>query len=270
MYRIITVFLALILAGALLAQKGTITGTITANEGGKVQPMPFVNVALKGTNTGGTTDLDGKYSFQAEPGAHVLVVSFVGYEPVERPVTVSAGSSVTVDILMESEGIDIKEFEVVTTMDRERESAQLMERKQSVALVQSIGAQELKKKGASDVAEGLQKVVGLSTVGGRYLVVRGLSDRYNSAYLNGLPLPSPDPDMKVPPLDILPTDVVESISVTKAFTPDLYGDFSGGAVNIATKRATGENILKVSLGGGLNTRSTFQEQRSYNGGGSDF
>jgi outer membrane receptor protein involved in Fe transport len=76
--------------------------------------------------------------------------------------------------------------------------------------------------------------------------------------------------MKVPPLDILPTDVVESISVTKAFTPDLYGDFSGGAVNIATKRATGENILKVSLGGGLNTRSTFQEQRSYNGGGSDF
>ena len=270
MYRIITVFLALILAGALLAQKGTITGTITANEGGKVQPMPFVNVALKGTNTGGTTDLDGKFSFQAEPGAYVLVVSFVGYEPVERPLMVSAGSSVTVDILMESEGIDIKEFEVVTTMDRERESAQLMERKQSVALVQSIGAQELKKKGASDVAEGLQKVVGLSTVGGRYLVVRGLSDRYNSAYLNGLPLPSPDPDMKVPPLDILPTDVVESISVTKAFTPDLYGDFSGGAVNIATKRATGENILKVSLGGGLNTRSTFQEQRSYNGGGSDF
>ena len=98
MYRIITVFLALILAGALLAQKGTITGTITANEGGKVQPMPFVNVALKGTNTGGTTDLDGKFSFQAEPGAHVLVVSFVGYEPVEKPITVTADTRTIADV----------------------------------------------------------------------------------------------------------------------------------------------------------------------------
>ncbi len=68
-----------------------------------------------------------------------------------------------------------------------------MERKESTDLVQNIGAQELKKKGANDVAEGVQKMVGLSTVGGRYIVVRGLGDRYNAAYLNGLPLPSPGP-----------------------------------------------------------------------------
>jgi TonB-dependent receptor len=270
MYRPLTVLIALFLGFSALAQQGTITGTITAPEAGVVQPMPFVNVALKGTTTGATTDLDGRYTFQAAPGVYVLVVSFVGYEPVERPVTVEAGETVTVDVEMRTQGVDIKEFEVVEKADRERETVQLVERRASNDLVQSMGSQELRKKGASDVAEGVQKIVGLSTIGGRYLVVRGLNDRYNSAYLNGLPLPSPDPDTKVPPLDIFPTDIVESISVTKGFTPELYGDFSGGAVDILTKRATGKPTLKISLGGGMNTASTFKDFRSYNGGSTDF
>ncbi|MBL7945515.1 MAG: carboxypeptidase-like regulatory domain-containing protein [Flavobacteriales bacterium] len=252
------------------AQKGTVAGTITSNEGGSVQPLPFVNVVLKGTTTGATTDLDGKFSFPAEPGTHTLQVSFVGYEPAERTITVVADQRTIADVEMKTQGIEMAEFEVVQVADREREGVLVMERKETTAMVQKIGAQELKKKGAGDVAEGVQKLVGLSTVGGRYVVVRGLTDRYNSAYLNGMPLPSPDPDMKVAPLDIFPTDIVESISVTKAFTPELYGDFSGGAVDIGTKRATGENILKVSLGGGLNTQSTFRDHRSYNGGGNDF
>lgn len=270
MARQLLVLVAVLLTAIAAAQKGTIAGTITSNEGGSVQPMPFVNVAIKGTTIGGTTDLDGKFSFDVEPGAHVLSVSFVGYEPVERPVVVTAGQRTLADVDMKTQGVDIKEFEVVKVADREREGILLMERKEANTLVQSIGAQELKKKGAGDVAEGVQKMVGLSTVGGCYVVVRGLTDRYNSAYLNGMPLPSPDPDMKVAPLDIFPTSVVESISVTKAFSPELYGDFSGGAVDIATKRATGENILKVSLGAGVNSMSTFKEHRTYNGGRSDF
>lgn len=270
MQRNILVLATLLFATITLAQKGTVAGTIMANESGAIQPMPFVNVVIKGTTTGATTDLDGKFNFAAEPGTHTLLVSFVGYEPSERTIAVTADARTIVDVELKTQGIEMKEFEVVQVADREREGVQLMERKESTALVQNIGAQELKKKGAGDVAEGVQKLVGLSTVGGRYVVVRGLSDRYNSAYLNGMPLPSPDPDMKVAPLDIFPTDVVESISVTKAFTPELYGDFSGGAVDIATKRATGEPILKVSLGGGLNTRSTFRDHRSYNGGSSDF
>ena len=171
---------------------------------------------------------------------------------------------------MVAAGLQMEEFEVVAKVDREKESVLLMERKETTDLVQNIGAQELKKKGASDVAEGVQKVVGLSTVGGKYLVVRGLGDRYNAAYLNGLPLPSPDPDTKVSPLDIFPTQVVGSINVTKGFTPEFYGDFSGGAVDIRTKRATGENILQVSLGAGMNTQTTFKDFTTYNGGKQDY
>ena len=265
-------FLILLLISAFpaIAQQGIITGTITTIEDGSKMPLPFVNVVIKGTTNGATTDLDGNFSFMAEHGEHVLQVSFVGFEPLERIVKVTVGQTVRVDLELKTQSIALNEVEVVQRVDRERETVLLMDRRNSTALVQQIGAQELKRKGASDVAQGVKKMVGLSTIGERHLVVRGLGDRYNSAYLNGLPLPSPDPDMKVAPLDIFPTDVVGSIAVTKAFTPELFGDFSGGALDIRTKQATGSTTLKVSLGGGMNTRTTFKEFRSYRGGSNDF
>ena len=79
MYRTLLFPLAFIGCLVAHAQKGTVTGTITSPEAGKVQPMPFVNVLLKGTTTGTTTDLDGRFSFDAEPGSYILLVSFVGY-----------------------------------------------------------------------------------------------------------------------------------------------------------------------------------------------
>lgn len=266
MYRNVLLFLFPLCGLAASAQQATITGTVTTNETGRPEPLPFVSVVIKGTTTGASTDLDGKYFFKCEPGTHTIAVSFVGYRTMERIVELAPGSTNKVDIELPAEGVQMEAFEVVRTVDREREGVLLMERKESTALVQHIGAAELKKKGAGDVAEGVQKMVGLSVVGNKYVVVRGLGDRYNSAYLNGLPLPSPDPDTKVAPLDIFPTDVVGSIAVTKGFTPDLYGDFSGGAVDIVTKRATGDPVLKLSLGGGMNSMSTFKPFTTYEGG----
>ena len=105
------------LSTSTLAQKGTVAGTITSNEGGSVQPLPFVNVVLKGTTTGATTDLDGKFSFPADPGTHTLQVSFVGYEPAERIVNVVADQRTIADVEMKTQGIEMKEFEVVKIAD---------------------------------------------------------------------------------------------------------------------------------------------------------
>lgn len=263
-----TVLFAL-LSVCTMAQKGTVSGTITTIEDGKIQPLPFVNVALTGTSMGGTTDLDGRFSFAAEPGAHTVMVRFVGFAPVEKAILVAPGPPTVVDLVLDAQGIDLGEVEIVQTRDREREGILLLERRTSTDLVQNIGAQELKKKGSGDVAEGVRKMVGISTVGNKYVVVRGLGDRYNAAYLNGLPLPSPDPDTKVAPLDIFPTSVVSSIRVTKAFTPELYGDFAGGAIDIRTKGASGQKSLQLSIGSGMNAQSTFRTANSYSGGKHD-
>ena len=269
--HILTICALLLLAPALRAQSGTIQGRLTEGEPGQEQPIPFANVLVAGTTVGTTTDLDGNYQLSVEAGTYAVVFSFVGFgTDTASNVVVRPGEITRLDHGMGSSAIDIEEFEVVQKVDRERETVLLMDRKETTALVQNIGAQELKKKGANDVADGVKKVVGLSVVGDRYLMVRGMGDRYNAAYLNGLPLPSPDPDAKVAPLDIFPTAIVSSLSVNKAFTPELYGDFAGGAVDIRTKETTDETVLRVSMGGGLNTQTTFKDFRSYNGGTTDF
>jgi TonB-dependent receptor len=253
------------------AQKGTLTGIVSEPAENGSSPVPFANVVLAGTSVGASTDFDGRYSLDLDAGTYDIVFSYVGYgADTLRGIPIESGVTRTLSHTMKGSTIQMNAFEVIVEQDRERETVLLMDRKESTDLVQNIGARELAKKGASDVAEGVQKVVGLSVVGGRYVYVRGLGDRYNSAYLNGMPLPSPDPDAKVAPLDIFPTKVVSSISVNKAFTPELYGDFSGGAVDIRTKQATEENTLQLSVGGGMNTQSTFRTGKTYSGGANDF
>ena len=269
--KVLLIAIGILVAGVSMAQTGTVEGKLTEVVNGVQQPVPFANVLLAGTTSGATSDMDGNFSFPAKPGTYSLVVSFIGYSTDTVPGIVVREDQVTrADHQMSTGAVSITEFEVIQKVDREKESVLLMDRKESTGLVQNMGAAELKKKGANDVADGVKKVVGLSLVGDRYLMVRGMGDRYNAAYLNGLPLPSPDPDAKVAPLDIFSTNVVSNISVNKAFSPELYGDFAGGAVDIRTKTATDEDIFQVSLGGGMNTQSTFKDFNTYNGGGKDF
>jgi len=247
MKKTITTALLLTIALFSMAQTGAISGTVTEKTSGTVQAVPFCNVILAGTSTGATTDYDGNYSFYVEAGTYDVVFSYIGLRTdTIKGVKVYAGSTVMLDHSMASNAINIETFEVVVIADRESEKILMMERKQTAELTQSIGAKELKSKGLGDAAEGAKKVVGLSVVGSGYLYVRGLGDRYNSAYLNGMPLPSPDPDNKVPPLDIFPTDVISNLKVTKSFAAHYYGDLTGGAFDINTKQMPDEGILKVN------------------------
>lgn len=271
MKALASLFLVVAVTVSVSGQKGALTGIVSEPTDNGSSPVPFANVVVSGTTIGTSTDFDGRYTLELEAGAYDIVFSYVGFgSDTIMSVKIEAGVTTTLSHTMQGSAINIDAFEVVVEQDRERETVLLMDRKETTDLVQNIGAKELAKKGASDVAEGVQKVVGLSVVGGRYVFVRGLGDRYNSAYMNGMPLPSPDPDAKVAPLDIFPTNVVSSISVNKAFTPELYGDFSGGAVDIRTKQTTNKNTLQISVGGGMNTQSTFQNGKTYAGGATDF
>ena len=112
-------------------------------------------------------------------------------------------------------------------------------------------------------------MTGISTVESKFVFVRGMGDRYNNATLNGLPLPSPNPDTKIPRLDIFPTSIASNLSVVKAFSPSLYGDFSGGNINIDTKTAEGKNGFNISLGTSMNTQTTFKAFNTYEGSSTD-
>ena len=249
---------------------GTIKGVVTETLDGKLEPVPFANVYLLGTTTGGMTDFDGNYLFSAPNGAHKVVVSFTGYEADTISVNVEEGGTYEVNFKMRQKSFSLKAVQVVAKANRESESALMMERQDASALEEKIGAQELSKKGASDVQEGLAKMSGVSQAGAGSILVRGLGDRYNNAYMNGIPLPSPDPDKKVIPLDIIPTSVVQSLTVAKTFTPNQMGDVSGASININTKDYPEEKTFNVYGGLGMNTLTTGKDALGYNGGKLDY
>lgn len=253
-FLLFTLFICTI---SIAQNKGTISGSLTDKESNN-QPLPFANVLLKGTNISANTDIDGKYSLSVNPGTYTIIFSFVGYESVEKPVTVKANETVTLDQVLSSGGYTLKDVVVKSTASREKETALLLDQKNAVVIKQSIGAQEMSRKGVSDVEEGLTKITGITKVGSRGLFVRGLEDRYNNLLINELAAPSNNPFSKIVPLDLFPTNIVGVIDVYKTFNPNIYGDFAGGTFNIQTSKAS-KSVTKINLGFGYTTGNSFKD-----------
>ncbi len=254
----------------LLSMGQNISGTITEVLNDKIEPVPFVNVLLKENAQGASTDFDGKFNIKVTPGAYTLVVSFVGYKSQEIKVDVTESNTIELPIQLVSNTEMIDEFVVEAKINRESKSVDILTTKQATGLESNMGSQKIQEVGASNASDATKKIVGLSVVGSGYVFVRGMGDRYNSAYLNGLPIASPDPDKKVIPLNIFPSSVIQSLSVKKSFTADLEGDFSGGAIDIRTKDYPEEKTFKVSLGTGFNSQTLFRDVVSYKGGNMDY
>ncbi|MBE8727208.1 TonB-dependent receptor [Flavobacterium hungaricum] len=244
---------------SIAQNKGTISGVLTDKEMNN-EVLPFANVLIKGTNISVNTDVDGKYSLSVNPGNYTLVFSFLGYESVETPVAVKANETVVVNQALSSGSYTLKDVVVKSTgPSKQKESALLLEQKNAVDIKQSIGAQELSRKGVGDVAAAVVKTSGVSKQeGSNNVFVRGLGDRYNSTSMNGLPIPSNDPERKNIALDLFSTDIVEYISIDKSYTSRMYGDFAGGNVDIVSKDYRGKGMFEISLGSKVNTNALQQ------------
>lgn len=135
-------------------------------------------------------------------------------------------------------------------------------------VVSVLGQEEIARTAEGDIAGSLSRVTGLSVVGGRFVFVRGLGERYSSALLNGSPLPSPEPLRRVVPLDLFPTSVIGSTTVQKSYSANFPGEFGGGLINLTTKSAPRDPFLDVSFGISGNSETTGEVGYTYDG--SDF
>jgi outer membrane receptor protein involved in Fe transport len=249
-------FTLLICTISFSQNKGTIAGTLLDKDSNN-QSLPFANVIIKGTKIGANTDIDGKYTITIAPGNYTVQFSFVGYETVEVPVTVVANETVTLNNSLGSGSYKLKDVVIKSSGGREKETALLLEQKNATVIKQSIGAQEMARKGVSDVEEGLTKVTGISKVDGRGLFIRGLEDRYNNLLVNDLQSPSNSPFKKIIPLDLFPTDVVGVLNVYKTFNSNISGDFAGATINIQTTQS--KSTTKLNLGFGYTTNNNLNK-----------
>jgi hypothetical protein len=211
--------------------------------------LPGVPVEVVATKEVVYTDVDGRYVLQVPPGKHQLKIALEGYQ--ERTINVDATDRiVTADV-----GLTMARFaETVTVtaqaIDVQTSSAeaQLIERKQSSVISDNVGAQEMKSNGDSDAAAAMTRVTGLSLVDNQFIFVRGLGERYSNTTLAGSVLPTTEPDKKVVPLDLFPTGLIDSVQVSKSYSPDKSAEFAGGLVQIVPMKLPNRPVVDFSYG----------------------
>jgi hypothetical protein len=126
----------------------------------------------------------------------------------------------------------------------------LAKRQKAAAVMEGVSAEQIAKTTDSDAGAVARRITGTSLVGGKYVYVRGLGERYTNMSLNGLPVPSPEKDKRVVPQDLFPAGALESFAIYKTFTPELYSDFAGGSVALVTKGIPEKPFFKVSMTSG--------------------
>ncbi|MDO7137325.1 TonB-dependent receptor [Algibacter lectus] len=245
--------LTLLITAFSFAQTGSIVGKLTDKEYNN-EPLAFANVIIKGTTTGTTSDFDGSYALNnLEAKDYILIVSFVGYQTQEIPVTVVAGQELKLDVVMSASAASLDEVVITTTTRRASETALLLEQKKAVVIKESIGAERLSKIGVSDAAVATTKIAGVSkSEGSGDIYIRGLGDRYLSTTMNGLPIPSDDVNNKNINLNLFSTNIIENVGISKTYSTSSYADQTSGNVDI-TSKGYSKKGASVSLSSGYNT-----------------
>lgn len=260
-------FISVMISFCALAQTGELSG-IVIDGAIENEPLPFVSVYLKGTQKGSDTDFDGKYTISnVAAGSYTVVMSFIGYKTKEIPnVIIKSDEVTTLNETLELSENTLEETVIsVGPKVKESEEALVTEQKEAVVITQTIGVEELAKKGVSNVEAAVTKVAGITkSQGSKSVFVRGLGDRYNSTTLNGLPLPSDDPESKNISLDYFGSNAISNIGVNKTFGSSLYGDVAGANIDIRSKIVS-KNSLSISSSTGFNTRTIGEDFLRING-----
>jgi len=239
---------------------GRITGRIVDRESGRA--LSLARVIVVGIPGVVESDLDGRYRTPLIPaGVYSLRAAIIGYSPQQRDsVRVPNGGVVTVDFGMTVRAIELDELAVEADVPvTPRTDAGLLAAQQAAPGVSDgISSEAISRNPDSDGGDVIRRVTGVAVFDKKFVIVRGLNERYSTTQLNGSDLPSPEPLKKVAPLDIFPASLLESIVTTKTATPDKPGDFAGGAVEIRTKDFPEQLTLQLGVTQGFNSQTTFR------------
>lgn len=267
------ILLCLLLGGQRLAaaqELGTIRGVVIDQD--FQVPLGGATVLLIETGQRVETAPEGNYSFpNLAAGKYTLVFSKDGYvRSVRGDVIVLAGQLTDLDVSLTGDFTELEEFvvqDLLQATEAGTEAAVLEMRFEAPALMDAVSSDLMSKAGASDAASALRLVTGATVQDGKYAVIRGLPDRYVSSQMNGVRLPSADEDKRAVELDQFPSSVIETLDVSKTFTPDQQGDASGGAVNVRLKGIPEESTAELKFQTSLNTQVAGSDFLTYKGGG---
>ncbi len=245
--------------GRLAAQApGRIVGRVIDPATGA--PVAGAVVEIPGTGIATQSAIDGRYTLLGvAPGTVTLYARKIGH----RPKTITGlqmpdGGAVEQDIALAVEVIELESITVSAVQERGTVAQALSEQRRATGIINAVTAEQITRSPDSDAGQAVQRVSGVSVQDGRYVLVRGLGERYTTTSLNSARLPSPEPERKIVPLDLFPSGLLQSIVTSKTFTPDQPGDFTGAQVDLKTREFPLHRALTLSASLGYSDAVTAQ------------
>ena len=265
--RVHLLFWLLFIGSFVKAQTGRLSGTVLDSKTGET--LPGATVLIEGTTKGSSVDFDGKFVLNNVPIGKVnVVISYISYSTKKiTDILINDKEPVDINVLLEaSTNNDLQEIEVVVSLNKENNTALVLQQKNNASVSDGISAETIKKTPDRNSSDVLKRVSGVTIQDDKFVIIRGLNERYNASYLNNSPLPSTEPDRKAFAFDLFPANMLDNIIVIKTATPDLPSEFAGGIVQVNTKSIPEKNFISFSAGAGFNSITTCKSKTIYDGG----
>ncbi|MBL7839118.1 MAG: TonB-dependent receptor [Cyclobacteriaceae bacterium] len=259
MQKALLSLVALILSAGVAFSQGSIAGKITDEKTGEA--IIGGSVLVQGTSIGTSTDIEGNFLIGSVPaGTYSLQITYVGYQNTIVPnVVVENGKRITIDAKISDATSQLEEVVITGTRSVDNDFSIVREIRESKLVVTGISAEMITRSPDRDAAEVVKRVPGVTIMDGKYIVIRGLSERYNVTLLHGAYAPSMEADKRSFAFDIIPSAQIDQLLVFKSPSPELPGDFAGGAVKITTKSIPDESSITVGYSLGYRAGTSFND-----------
>ena len=226
-------------------------------------------ISIEGTDVKAVTDVNGNFSFdELKNGTYTLYIKYVGYKTLKIDGVQMKDANLT--IALQPDEQQLKGVTVTAVERRNTDAAMIQVAKSSPVIVSNVSAQEISRTQDTNAGEVIRRVPGVSLIDDKFVMVRGLSQRYNNVWVNGGAVPSSEADSRAFSFDIIPSSQIDNLTIVKSPTAEYPADYSGGFIIVNTKEIPAENSFSLSVGGNWNTASAFQDFAYSKGSATDF
>lgn len=242
------------------AMADTVKGVVKDKATGE----PLIGATVMAGDKGVTTDMDGRFTLAGlKRGKHTLLIKYIGYRNSNIDGVVADDRSEQKDIVVEmvSDEQTLGEVKVTGMARRNTDAAMIEAAKVSSVIVSNISAQEIKRTQDNNASEVIRRVPGVSLIEDKFVMVRGLSQRYNNVWINGGAVPSSEADSRAFSFDIIPSSQIDNLVIVKSPSAEYPADFTGGFIQINTKDIPSQNAFSLSVGGNWNDATHFSDFR---------
>ena len=268
MKKNLILLIALFLGVSVFSQSG-IKGVITDGDFDG-EPLFGANIWIEQVKNGTSSGFEGEFKYDLSPGNYTVVISFISYTTVTKNITVVAGQYTEINEELKS-GMELGPVTIEYKKVTNDVAATTKAQKDAETTVSNTSAEEMSNRGANTAQAAVRAVTGVAVNRGGEVNVRGMDSRYIAVSVNGMVIPGTDPDRNSVQLDLIPTTMLDNISVSKTFSPDLPGNSTGGSIDLKIKDYDNKKFFKVKGGAGFNDLVSFNSNNlTYEGGSLDW